>query len=108
VIDNYWQTETGWPVAGQARDYGRRSIKAGSVSFPNVGWDVHILNESGDELGPSELGGVYAKLPLPPGSLQTIWEDEERCKKAYFSTVEGFYEFGDAGMVDEDGYLLID
>jgi propionyl-CoA synthetase len=107
VIDNYWQTETGWPVAGQARNFSRRGIKAGSVSFPNVGWDVRILGDSGEELEPSELGGVYAKLPLPPGALQTIWEDEERCQKAYFSTVDGFYECGDAGMIDEDGYLSI-
>eukprot|EP00948_MAST-09A_sp_MAST-9A-sp1_P002761 g2761.t1 len=112
IVDHFWQTETGWPVAGQAlklQENGRgRMIKPGSTSFPNPGWDCRILNEeNGQEMGKNELGAVTFKLPLPPGSLQTLYGNDERYLSAYCEDFPGYYKAGDAGVIDEDGYLSI-
>ena len=82
-------------------------IKVGSPSVPMPGYDVKILDNDGNELPRGELGAVVIKLPLPPGSLPTLWNAEERFKKSYLSTFPGFYETGDAGLIDNDGYVYI-
>ena len=107
VIDHWWQTETGWTIVGNPVGIEQLPIKVGSPSVPMPGYDVKILDNDGNELPRGELGAVAIKLPLPPGSLPTLWNAEERFKKSYLSTFPGFYETGDAGLIDNDGYVYI-
>jgi propionyl-CoA synthetase len=107
VIDHWWQTETGWAIAANPAGIELLPVKRGSPTLPMPGYDVRILNEAGEELPPGELGAVVVKLPLPPGTLPTLWRADERFKKAYLTTYPGYYETGDAGLIDEDGYLSI-
>ena len=107
VIDHWWQTETGWTIVGNPMGIEALPIKVGSPSVPMPGYDVRILNNDGKELPKGELGAVAIKLPLPPGTLPTLWNAEERFKNSYLSTFPGFYETGDAGLIDDDGYLYI-
>ena len=107
VIDHWWQTETGWTIVGNPMGIEALPIKVGSPSVPMPGYDVRILDNDGKELPKGELGAVAIKLPLPPGTLPTLWNAEERFKNSYLSTFPGFYETGDAGLIDNDGYLYI-
>ena len=107
VIDHWWQTETGWTIVGNPMGIEALPIKVGSPSVPMPGYDVRILDNDGKELHKGELGAVAIKLPLPPGTLPTLWNAEERFKNSYLSTFPGFYETGDAGLIDDDGYLYI-
>ena len=107
VIDHWWQTETGWTIVGNPMGIEALPIKVGSPSVPMPGYDVRILDNGGKELPKGELGAVAIKLPLPPGTLPTLWNAEERFKNSYLSTFPGFYETGDAGLIDDDGYLYI-
>ncbi|MBN8187418.1 MAG: propionyl-CoA synthetase [Salipiger thiooxidans] len=107
VIDHWWQTETGWGIAANPIGIELLPVKLGSPSVAMPGYDVRILDEGGHELPAGELGAIAIKLPLPPGTLQTLWQAEARYKKSYLSQFPGYYETGDAGMKDEDGYLYI-
>ena len=107
VIDHWWQTETGWTIVGNPMGIEALPIKVGSPSVPMPGYDVRILDNDGKELPKGELGAVAIKLPLPPGTLPTLWNAEERFTNSYLSTFPGFYETGDAGLIDDDGYLYI-
>ncbi|MCA0271427.1 MAG: propionate-CoA ligase PrpE [Proteobacteria bacterium] len=107
VIDHWWQTETGWPIAGNPLGIEELPVKIGSPSVPMPGYDVQALDEGGHSVAPGTLGAIAIKLPLPPGTLSTLWHAEERFKKAYLSHFPGYYETGDAGYIDEDGYLYI-
>ncbi|TDE41125.1 propionate-CoA ligase PrpE [Antarcticimicrobium sediminis] len=107
VIDHWWQTETGWAITGIPAGIEEMDIKIGSSGVPMPGYDVQILDEAGDPVGPDTLGAVAVKLPLPPGTLQTLWNAEDRYRKSYLDHFPGYYETGDAGMIDEDGYLYI-
>ena len=107
VIDHWWQTETGWPIAGDPLGIEQFETKAGSVCKPIPGFDVQILSEQGEMLGPNEEGDVTIRLPLPPGCLPTVWGDHERFLSSYMSQYEGYYNTGDEGYIDEDGYLFI-
>ena len=107
VIDHWWQTETGWSIAANPVGIELLPVKLGSPSVPMPGYDVQILDEGGHPVAPGELGAIAVKLPLPPGTLPTLWNAEERFKKSYLTTFPGYYETGDAGMKDEDGYLYI-
>ncbi|MGB1493706.1 MAG: propionyl-CoA synthetase [Paracoccaceae bacterium] len=107
VIDHWWQTETGWTIVGNPMGIEALPIKVGSPSVPMPGYEVRILDNDGKELPKGELGAVAIKLPLPPGTLPTLWNAEERFKNSYLSTFPGFYETGDAGLIDDDGYLYI-
>ncbi|RMD89602.1 MAG: propionyl-CoA synthetase [Alphaproteobacteria bacterium] len=107
VIDHWWQTETGWAIAANPLGIELLPIKYGSPSVPMPGYDVRILDDEGKELPAGELGAIVIRLPLPPGTLATLWNAEERCIKSYLSRFPGFYETGDAGYRDEDGYLFI-
>src|SRR6056297_61327 len=107
VIDHWWQTETGWAIAGNPLGIEKLPVKIGSPSVAMPGYDVQILDEGGHPLKPGELGAIAVKLPLPPGTLPTLWQAEERYRKSYLSHFPGYYETGDAGLIDEDGYLYI-
>ncbi|MFJ4102327.1 propionyl-CoA synthetase [Amycolatopsis japonica] len=107
VIDHWWQTETGWPIAANPRGLEPMPVKPGSATKPVPGWDVRILDQTGDPLPAGREGAIAIKLPLPPGSLPTLWQDDERYHEAYLSRYEGHYLTGDSGYVDEDGYLFV-
>jgi propionyl-CoA synthetase len=107
VIDHWWQTETGFAIAGNPLGIEEIPVKMGSPSVAMPGYDVQILDEGGHQMGPNELGAIAIKLPLPPGTLPGLWNAPERFKKSYLTAFPGYYETGDAGMIDEDGYLYI-
>jgi len=107
VIDHWWQTETGWPVAGNPMGLGLLPIKYGSPSVPLPGYDVQILDDAGHPVGPGTLGNVVVKLPLPPGCLPTLWNADHRFRAAYLDEFPGYYKTADAGYLDEDGYIFI-
>ena len=107
VIDHWWQTETGWAIAANPVGIELLPVKEGSPGVPMPGYDVRVLDDDGHELGAGELGAIVVKLPLPPGTLPTLWQADDRYRKSYLSTFPGYYETGDAGYVDEDGYLYI-
>ncbi len=107
VIDHWWQTETGWAIAANPVGIEQLPVKLGSPSVPMPGYDVHILDEGGHEMPAGDLGAITIKLPLPPGTLSTLWHAGDRYLKSYLTTFPGYYETGDAGFKDEDGYLYI-
>lgn len=107
VIDHWWQTETGWAIAANPLGIEELPIKLGSPAVPMPGYDVEILDDAGHPVAAGELGAIAIKLPLPPGTLPTLWNAEERFKSSYLNTFPGYYETGDAGMKDEEGYLYI-
>ena len=107
VIDHWWQTETGWAIAANPVGIELLPVKPGSPTVPMPGYDVQILDEAGNPLPPNTLGAVAIRLPLPPGTLPTLWNADERFRSAYLDTYPGYYATGDAGTIDEDGYLAI-
>ncbi|MEL6829812.1 MAG: AMP-binding protein, partial [Pseudomonadota bacterium] len=107
VIDNWWQTETGWPIASNPMGIEQLPVKYGSPCVPIPGYDVQILDDSGETLGAGELGNICVQLPLPPGCLPSLWNKDDRFIDSYLSTFPGFYETADAGFIDEDGYVSI-
>ncbi len=107
VVDNWWQTETGWPIASSMRGLDPLPLKIGSPSRPVPGYDVRVLDEHGKEVGPHVEGNIAIRLPLPPGTLPTLWGDDDRYVSAYLSAFPGYYATGDGGHVDDDGYLYV-
>ncbi len=107
VYDHWWQTETGYTIAGNPAGLEALPVKVGSPTVPMPGYDVQILGDDGHPLKPNTLGAIAIKLPLPPGTLPTLWNAPERFQSSYLSAFPGYYETGDAGMIDDDGYLYI-
>ncbi|MEZ5796929.1 MAG: propionyl-CoA synthetase [Paracoccaceae bacterium] len=107
VIDHWWQTETGYAIAANPLGLGLMPVKIGSPSVAMPGFDVQVLDEGGHPVAPGTLGAIAIRLPLPPGTLPTIWNADDRFHKSYLSHFPGYYETGDAGYVDEEGYLYI-
>jgi propionyl-CoA synthetase len=107
VIDHWWQTETGWAIAANCMGLEPLPVKPGSPTKPVPGWDVRVLNEQSQELPRGDIGSICVKLPLPPGSLPTLWNNDERFVKSYLTDFPGYYMTADAGYMDEDGYVYI-
>ncbi|MGB5211016.1 MAG: propionyl-CoA synthetase [Gammaproteobacteria bacterium] len=107
VIDHWWQTETGWPIAANCIGLESLPIKPGSPTCAVPGYDVRVLDNDGAEVPDGEIGSIMIRLPLPPGNLTTLWQNDARFVDAYLSTHEGWYLTGDAGYRDADGYLWV-
>ncbi len=107
IIDHWWQTETGWAIVANCRGIEELEVKAGSPTRPVPGYDVRILDNEGKELPAGEEGNIAIKLPLPPGTLATLWRNEERFISSYMSAFPGYYETSDGGFIDQDGYVFV-
>lgn len=107
VVDHWWQTETGWPICANLRGLDDLPIKPGSPSVPVPGYDVRILDGAGEEVPRGTEGAIAIRLPLPPGTLPTLWGDDDRYVESYLTRYPGYYLTGDGGYVDEDGYVFV-
>ena len=107
VIDHWWQTETGWPMAANPVGLGQLPVKHGSPTVAMPGYDIRVLDEGGHEVNRGMLGAICVKLPLPPGCLPTLWGNDQRFRTSYLSRFPGYYETADAGFMDDDGYVYI-
>lgn len=107
VVDHWWQTETGWSIAANPMGIEPMPIKPGSATAPMPGYDVRILRTDGSECDAGEEGAICVRLPLPPGTLPTLWGDDDRYIASYLSAFPGYYLTGDGGYLDEDGYLFV-
>jgi len=107
VIDHWWQTETGWCIVGNPMGLGPLPVKHGSPTVAMPGYDIAVLDEAGQPAAPGTMGSIAIKLPLPPGALPTLWENDQRFRDSYLTQFPGYYATSDAGHVDEDGYLFI-
>jgi propionyl-CoA synthetase len=107
VVDHWWQTETGWSIAANPRGLDDLPIKPGSPSVPIPGYYVEIVDSKGHAVLPDEEGNIVIKLPLPPGTLPTLWGSDERYKSGYLEAFPGYYATGDSGYIDKDGYIYV-
>jgi len=107
VIDHWWQTETGWPICANCMGLDPLAVKPGSPTKPVPGWDVRVLDNNGKPAKPNEIGNLVCKLPLPPGTLSTLWNADSRYQQSYLTEYPGYYKTGDAGFIDEDGYVFV-
>ncbi len=107
VVDHWWQTETGWGIVGNPVGLGLLPIKHGSPTVPMPGYDVQIVDEAAKPVPNGQMGSIVIKLPLPPGCLPTLWQNDGRMKESYLEEFPGFYKTADAGFKDSDGYLFI-
>ena len=107
VVDHWWQTETGWPIVANLMGMDPLAIKAGSPTVPVPGYDVRVLDATGQEVPAGTEGAIMIRTPLPPGTLSTLWRNDENFVQTYLSRVPGYYLTGDGGHFDEDGYLFV-
>ncbi|OWJ63663.1 propionyl-CoA synthetase [Inquilinus limosus] len=107
VVDHWWQTETGWPICADPLGLEPMPVKPGSPTRPMPGWDVRVLGPDGQDLAAGEIGDLVCRLPMPPGAAPTLWQAEARFRSAYLTAHPGFYTTGDAGYIDEDGYVFV-
>jgi propionyl-CoA synthetase len=107
VIDHWWQTETGWSICANCKGLGLLPVKPGSPALPVPGYRLEVLGADGTPRGAGDLGALVIALPLPPGAFTTLWNNDARCLKSYYSTFAGYYETGDAGYIDDEGYVYV-
>ena len=107
VIDHWWQTETGWPIAANCMGLQPYPVKPGSSTKAVPGWDICVLDNDNKSVKPGDIGAICCKLPLPPGALPTLWNADDRYVNAYLTDYPGYYKTGDAGYMDEDGYIFV-
>jgi len=107
VIDHWWQTETGWSICANCLGIEQLPVVSGSPTRPAPGWELAVLDEQGAKMAAGEIGALVAKLPLPPGTFPTLWQAKGRYFSAYLEHFPGYYETGDAGYIDENGYVFV-
>jgi len=107
VIDHWWQTETGWAIAGNPVGLGRFDVRPGAAGKAMPGWDVQALDGNAEPVAAGETGAISCRLPLPPGALLTLWNADDRYRQAYLERFPGYYQTGDAGFIDTDGYVFV-
>ncbi|MGB0397666.1 MAG: acetate--CoA ligase, partial [Candidatus Puniceispirillaceae bacterium] len=107
IVDTWWQTETGWPIAANCTGVELLPVKPGSSGPAVPSWDVQVLDEGGHPAAPGDIGSIVVKLPMPPGSLPSLWNNDQRFIDSYMAAFPGYYETGDAGYIDEDGYIFV-
>ena len=107
VIDHWWQTETGWCIAGNPVGLGQLPVKRGSPTVAMPGYDIRVVDEACKEVPRGTMGSIVVKLPLPPSSLPTLWQQDERMKESYLAEFPGYYKTADAGYIDDDGYVYV-
>jgi propionyl-CoA synthetase len=107
VIDHWWQTETGWCIAGNPVGLGQLPVKHGSPTVPMPGYQVDVVDEAAKPVGPNTMGSIVIKLPMPPGCLPTLWKNDARFRESYLTEFPGYYKTSDAGYKDEDGYVFV-
>jgi propionyl-CoA synthetase len=107
VLDHWWQTETGWAMAGNPVGLGQLPVKYGSPTVAMPGYQIEIVDEAGTRCAPNQMGSIVVKLPLPPGCLPSLWQQDERFVESYLAEFPGRYKTADAGFRDEDDYLYI-
>lgn len=107
VLDHWWQTETGWSIVCNPVGIETLKTKPGSATMPTPGYNVQVVDRNGGQLPVGEQGQIAIKLPLPPGCLMTVWENDERFQKSYLEMIPGFYSSGDGGYIDDDGYIFV-
>ena len=107
VIDHWWQTETGWSIAANCLGIEQLPIVPGSPTRPVPGWDLRVLDSEGAEVSSGTIGAIVAKLPMPPGCFPTLWNAPDRYHQAYMAAYPGYYQTGDAGYIDDNGYVYV-
>jgi propionyl-CoA synthetase len=107
VIDHWWQTESGWPMACNPMGIEPHPIKPGSAALPVPGYAIDVLDDTGQPVPTGDIGAIAVRLPLPPGCLPTLWQNDDGFVDSYLSVFPGYYQTADAGFIDEDGYLSI-
>ena len=107
VVDHWWQTETGWSIVGNPVGLGMLPVKHGSPTVPMPGYDLRIVDEAAQPVEAGKMGNIVLRLPLPPGALQTLWQQDQRMHDSYLADFPGFYKTADAGYVDADGYVYV-
>ncbi len=107
VIDHWWQTETGWCIAGNPAGLGALPVKHGSATVPMPGYEIDVVDESNNNLPANKIGSLVVKLPMPPGAFPTLWQDDKRFREAYLDEFPGYYKTADAGYRDDDGYVYV-
>lgn len=107
VIDHWWQTETGWAICANCMGIHSFKVKEGSPTKPAPGWNVQVVDESNQPVKAGDIGALVVKLPLPPGSLPTLWKNDERFLESYMEEFPGYYKTADAGFIDDDGYVFV-
>ncbi|XDZ65953.1 propionyl-CoA synthetase [Alphaproteobacteria bacterium LSUCC0684] len=107
VIDHWWQTETGWSIAATCLGIDKSPVRVGSPGRAVPSWDIQVLDPAGHPVAAGEIGAIVVKLPMPPGSLPTLWNNDDRFKESYMAEYPGYYKTGDAGYLDEDGYVYV-
>lgn len=107
AVDHWWQTESGWPIVSNCLGIEQLPVKPGSPTKPVPGWDVQVINAEGQRAAADEIGAIVIKLPMPPGALPTLWQNDQRFIESYLTEFPGYYQTGDAGFIDGDGYLHV-
>jgi propionyl-CoA synthetase len=107
VIDHWWQTETGWPICSDCAGLDLVPVKPGSATYPVPGYDLHVLDDDGHDVEPGKIGALAIKLPMPPSCLMTLWDNDQGFIDSYLTEFPGYYQSGDAGYIDEDGYVFV-
>ena len=107
VVDHWWQTETGWAICANCLGLHQFPIKEGSPTKPVPGWDLHVVDDNNTPVPPGTIGALVVKLPLPPGSLPTLWQRDARYVESYLEEFPGYYKTADAGYIDADGYAFV-